>query len=796
MCQVEPTPFDLIESQEDESEALLPLICNDGADRRPDTDAWKSVTPQKLTEAVAKILSRASSSTPKPAERRKDAKATPTRRLRHDDSQIQFAAIESSPLGSDGLDSQLLTDRQKEVTERQRLEAAAMFPHLGSSPRVKTRDTEGSLPRLFLSSNGRPYENMDVDDTASPTLQPVDALINDFMPSSPSSRSSQKWSDAHAHSEDPPSSPPAGKVQAELRSLDGPPSSPPGRHQRFDEPPVVEELRSIIMPRPQDHSNEKPDVDKGMQNPAPVPPPQHQPEVASSGLHDAASSEVEVNCAVGEHVASDLDIFVDAHSSPVATSPPVSRNFHEDSLESSQQMLKVPEEQDQTTHAAEYDETPTKEPNPRTMGAALLQDEDRMASADQRDASRIEDSFRAASPCSSLVQEEQISAQLVENFERASSQAESSGRTSTEAENQNPKGKEKRKRASESPVGNSKKTKARSPQKNVQVVIERRETTSAEEEVLDCIVVDTSAVKTRRHPLSQEIKPEQSSSPEGAPKFLTPTPRPPNKSARRGRPSMAASGSTQEEQARIPRKRKALQSSSPAAGREDNTHDPTAQTASKKRRSIRLSQASKTSQEDDDSMASQKLDDGYASTKRSTKPLVLAGGEVDDDENDNGATPAEEVDPKVHGQISEVASERSRSMSESPAEDSNKAHERDETTAEADAQANTGPVVEDTDQREEEQIREGQQPLAVDESEAQPATAYDLSHKEAAEAETSSSHETHGTTFYNGQGILTGLKQMLRDIQHVTLGQDEEREVTKALFELGNGVYKAGRRRR
>lgn len=61
--------------------------------------------------------------------------STPPRRLRHDDSQIHFAAIDSSPVGSDFVDSQLLTERQKEVNARQHQDALAMFSDLRSSPR-------------------------------------------------------------------------------------------------------------------------------------------------------------------------------------------------------------------------------------------------------------------------------------------------------------------------------------------------------------------------------------------------------------------------------------------------------------------------------------------------------------------------------------------------------------------------------------------------------------------------------------------------------------------------------------
>jgi len=71
--------------------------------------------------------------------------------LRHDDSQIEFARIESSPVPEE--DSQLLTDRQKDVAERQRRDAAAMFPDIQSSPIYKRlqRD-EHNTPEISNNS--------------------------------------------------------------------------------------------------------------------------------------------------------------------------------------------------------------------------------------------------------------------------------------------------------------------------------------------------------------------------------------------------------------------------------------------------------------------------------------------------------------------------------------------------------------------------------------------------------------------------------------------------------------------
>ncbi|KAK2777829.1 hypothetical protein FQN53_002053 [Emmonsiellopsis sp. PD_33] len=67
--------------------------------------------------------------------------STPKPRLRHDDSQIQFVPVESSPTVNTGGDTQVLTENQREVRDRQRGETAKMFPGLRSSASQIGQDT-------------------------------------------------------------------------------------------------------------------------------------------------------------------------------------------------------------------------------------------------------------------------------------------------------------------------------------------------------------------------------------------------------------------------------------------------------------------------------------------------------------------------------------------------------------------------------------------------------------------------------------------------------------------------------
>ena len=140
---------------------------------------------------------------PTPAQQR--VKTTPKARLRHDDSQIQFAAIESSPLQPEPAESQYMTDRQKEVKERQCREAAAMFPEIRSSPRTTSRPLDYNLPQLVLKSTQDRVPKSTMHEDSSPTYPP-DALMNEFLGSSPTP-SAKRLSDRRSD-DDPPSSPP------------------------------------------------------------------------------------------------------------------------------------------------------------------------------------------------------------------------------------------------------------------------------------------------------------------------------------------------------------------------------------------------------------------------------------------------------------------------------------------------------------------------------------------------------------------------------------------------------------
>lgn len=150
---------------------------------------------------------------------RASGSSTPKARLRHDDSQVQFAPIDSSPIRPAD-ESQHLTEHQKEVTARQN-QNAQMFPELSSSPMAQSTALPRALAkRLDFSSETRiPDEG---EDFGTPTGLPDAAgLMSDDIPSSPTPSSTKDASHAALDMDDD---------QVTEDELDEPPSSPPKRN--------------------------------------------------------------------------------------------------------------------------------------------------------------------------------------------------------------------------------------------------------------------------------------------------------------------------------------------------------------------------------------------------------------------------------------------------------------------------------------------------------------------------------------------------------------------------------------
>ncbi|UKZ90333.1 uncharacterized protein TrAFT101_005356 [Trichoderma asperellum] len=172
--------------------------------------------------------------------RTKTARRTSTPRLRHDNSQIQFTLVaSSSPIPEDG--SQHLTERQKEVRERQR-ETEAIYS-----------DMRTSSPLPAKESSPIPDEKVDSTDKQAEEATPRHTTSYDnLISSTPTPRRGQLL---NMDDNDPPSSPPIPRPypllsEIKSRSLAGSSldswefSSPPGS----PEPGNQEALLDIQLP--------------------------------------------------------------------------------------------------------------------------------------------------------------------------------------------------------------------------------------------------------------------------------------------------------------------------------------------------------------------------------------------------------------------------------------------------------------------------------------------------------------------------------------------------------------------
>ena len=117
-------------------------------------------------------------------------------RLHHDDSQVHFAPIEPSPTGSNGVDSQLLTDRQKEVKERQSKETTALFSDIRASPKPKKKGSE--LSELEVLANDVLKLPATFGSTSSPILPSAElAWCPESSPTPSQQRSSSREKSSH-----------------------------------------------------------------------------------------------------------------------------------------------------------------------------------------------------------------------------------------------------------------------------------------------------------------------------------------------------------------------------------------------------------------------------------------------------------------------------------------------------------------------------------------------------------------------------------------------------------------------
>lgn len=172
--------------------------------------------------------------------RDKSTKRTSTPRLRHDDSQIHFEPIVSSPLQEE---SQHLTERQKEVRERQRQTTASYSDAPSTSPPASPLAAFRNLPRSNKTGDAK-----ESDKHAQETTPKRDKSFEDLISSTPTPRRGE-FLQLDDLLNDPPSSPPIprpypllSEIQSRSRTgntmedweFSSPPGSPAENQQTED----------------------------------------------------------------------------------------------------------------------------------------------------------------------------------------------------------------------------------------------------------------------------------------------------------------------------------------------------------------------------------------------------------------------------------------------------------------------------------------------------------------------------------------------------------------------------------
>lgn len=159
-----------------------------GLPRGTASPAKQALVPHEVSSHLPSISTGGTHSASKPTSKGTTSKA----RLRHDDSQIMFAPIDSSPLPAAD-ESQLLTDHQKEVRARQN-EDAQMFPDLSSTPARKQTPHVRRRPPGPLAFSADVGQEPASDAVARSPLEMPDEQneMSGYLGSSPTPRSSDK----------------------------------------------------------------------------------------------------------------------------------------------------------------------------------------------------------------------------------------------------------------------------------------------------------------------------------------------------------------------------------------------------------------------------------------------------------------------------------------------------------------------------------------------------------------------------------------------------------------------------
>ncbi|MCJ1462990.1 hypothetical protein MMC07_001594 [Pseudocyphellaria aurata] len=473
--QVSSSPLNFVDTQIDQdqmsrNQQSTPEFSSKAARmfRSDDVTGTRTESPSRTSKSLDQRLLQQSPKEQQP-------KSTPKARLRHDNSQIQFAAIESSPLASEIPDSQMLTDRQREVRERQTLEAGVMFPGLRSTPKPKIREGDEVLPKLILKGTQAARTELNPDDCC-PMLPPVDDILDDVFGSSPTPRSSRQNSYQRSSSIGSPSSP-LREAQPEAKPCDEPPL--PYNRLAEGEVEVQGEKLDIDGSTSEIHTranatalktSDSLDELPGEKGVDPFPAP-----ILGNFLANSSDQEM-----TDIDPTSDFDLFVDAPSDPLPTTEADVQGQHVEMSTNPAQSHEIFESSGSSI-SHEVLSGPVTSSAP---GDVLDCNKSNMMTTNE-DVSRLMDSFQESERSYLPSEDEQIAAQLVSDLERASSQAEAEMKVNASTIRQSGQACKKRKIPIEK-LGPNKKIHTSPKPQTFQVVVESRR---PEDAYVDCVFV-------------------------------------------------------------------------------------------------------------------------------------------------------------------------------------------------------------------------------------------------------------------------------------------------------------------
>ncbi len=776
------SPIHFIDSQ-DSVEDPPDLPVRDIKERRA---VQSDTTPRPPTKSL--LLSSANSRKT-PSRRSAEKKTTPTARLRHNDSQVHFAAIpSSSPLAPNIDDSQLLTERQKEVKERQRCEAAAVFPDIRSSSRSRSRNGDRkSPPKLVLSVDHRSQANPYVGDDSSPMLPSDDALMKDVLGSSPTPRSNKRVTLDLGSDFEPPSSPPtAPSVVAADPQLD-PSPTPAAIVQGQDQSTTPEENNlpdTKKVPLPHEEPVSFP-YDEGLSTSEPfetaIGSPNPKPVAGTANASHHSHADV--------LPFSDVNMFVDTPSEPaveiLAAGSRMERN--EPNFLSSLQ------------GTAEVDAEPKPDRIVQQVATPLISSDtptkaqEYKVSPQEYEISGVIDSFYDGSTSFYSNEDDQIAAQLVNDLERASQQGSPQKNEQTGATSQSKKRGRKRKIEYGSLRRNSKRVKSLPSAPGIEVIVETRKPG----DMNDCVVVDSRRALDSASPLPQEVKREQSPSPSSDVRAVTKAHEAKVDPIRRTRSSMAGAPFVENLLPRS-RKRKATTDKVKAEGGAD-AEDVLA-SPNRRRRSAGLSQASvdgpqvqgiSSAEDYKTGVFYDRLTTGLHSSDRNSNSQSGSHGESMDQEQDANHFDAFSQQDRERSNRTPQGSgtacsgvadvETSPPLATEALSPALRTRPRQSRTREADSPRVAGSVESSLGE-------EGHNPKrqAMD-------TARDVQEQDLAMPQDVKPEAPHAARS-SAPGLLGSLRQWIGDVKRAVLEPEEEREIVGLMFESIQEVHEAGRR--